>query len=310
MKDKISIIVPIYKVEKYIDKCIESIVCQTYSNLEIILVDDGSPDGCPQICDEYAKKDDRIKVIHKKNGGLSEARNYGIEIATGNYITFVDSDDYVSNDYIEYLYNLSINNMADISIVLPQIFFESDDNVRINKKDECIKKYDSRNALITMLYQREFDTSAWGKLYKKELFDDVRFPVGKLYEDISTVYKTILKSNIVVYSNQRKYFYLKRKDSIMGQTFKERDMDYIYQAENMYDNVKRLNDNELECAARCRLINANFSILKKIGFLNLKDKNLIEIKKNIRKIRKNIILCKKSRVKTKIAILISYLLFW
>lgn len=108
-EDLISIVIPVYKVELYLEKCIESIINQTYKNLEIIIVDDGSPDNCPKICDEYAQKDNRIKVIHKENGGLSDARNAGIDVAAGKYIAFVDSDDYVSNDYIEYMYNLIKN---------------------------------------------------------------------------------------------------------------------------------------------------------------------------------------------------------
>ena len=113
-KEVISIVVPIYKVEKYIKKCIDSIIEQTYKNLEIILVDDGSPDGCAKICDEYAKKDKRIKAIHKENGGLSDARNVGIDISTGKYICFVDSDDYIENNYIELLYKCIVENLVSI----------------------------------------------------------------------------------------------------------------------------------------------------------------------------------------------------
>ena len=109
-EDLISIVIPVYKVEKYLEKCVESVINQTYKNLEILLVNDGSPDNCPKICDEYAQKDNRIKVIHKENGGLSDARNAGIDVATGKYITFIDSDDYISNDYVEYMYNLLKQN--------------------------------------------------------------------------------------------------------------------------------------------------------------------------------------------------------
>lgn len=305
MIDKISIIVPIYKVEKYLKKCIDSIINQTYSNLEIILVDDGSPDNCPNICDEYAKKDNRIIVIHKKNGGLSDARNVGIEQATGKYISFIDSDDYITNDYIEYLYKLITSYDGDVSIILPQIFYDEQDRVIISNKKEIIKVYDSKTALLTMLYQKEFDTSAWGKLYKTDLFNDIKFPVGKLYEDISTIYKTFLNSDTIVYSNQKKYYYLKRKDSIMGRSFKEKDMDYIYQAESMYNSVKFM-DNEIEIAARCRLINANFSVLRKILSLHEKKNEYVKIiLRNIKKLRKNLIFNKNVRIKTKIAIMMS-----
>ncbi|MBD9098412.1 glycosyltransferase family 2 protein [bacterium] len=305
MKDKISIIVPVYKVEQYLRKCVDSIIKQTYSNLEIILIDDGSPDDCPIICDEYAMKDNRVVVIHKKNGGLSDARNVGIAKATGKYITFVDSDDYIASDYIEYLYKLILSANGDVSIVLPQIFYDNQEQVAISNKKESIRIYDSKSALLTMLYQKEFDTSAWGKLYSKKIFEDVVFPVGNIYEDISTIYKTLLKSKVVVYSNQKKYYYLKRNDSIMGRSFKEKDMDYIYQAESMYNSIKDI-DKEIEVAARCRLINANFSVLKKIYKYDKKNKNLKLIISNIKSIRKGILFNKKVRVKTRVAVLFSY----
>ncbi len=305
MIDKISVIVPVYKVEQYLRKCVDSIIKQTYSNLEIILIDDGSPDNCPIICDEYAMKDNRVVVIHKKNGGLSDARNVGIAKSTGKYITFVDSDDYIASDYIEYLYKLILSANGDVSIVLPQIFYDNQEQVAISNKKESIRIYDSKSALLTMLYQKKFDTSAWGKLYSKKIFEDVVFPVGNIYEDISTIYKTLLKSKVIVYSNQKKYYYLKRNDSIMGRSFKEKDMDYIYQAESMYNSIKNI-DKEIEIAARCRLINANFSVLKKIYKYDKKNKNLKLIIANIKSMRKGILFNKEVRIKTRVAVLFSY----
>ena len=193
-KDKISVVVPIYNVEKYLEKCIKSILNQTYNNLEIILVNDGSTDNCLNICKKFEKIDKRIFVINKENGGLSEARNYGIDKATGKYITFVDSDDYIDEDYLEFLYkNLIINN-CDISICNPRIVYED------GGKSRTLYKYcfpqnivlEGEKALEMMLYQKKFDNSAWGKLYKINLFDEIRYPVGKLYEDIATTYKTFL----------------------------------------------------------------------------------------------------------------------
>ena len=305
MIDKISVIVPVYKVEQYLRKCVDSIIKQTYSNLEIILIDDGSPDNCPIICDEYAMKDNRVVVIHKKNGGLSDARNVGIAKSTGKYITFVDSDDYIASDYIEYLYKLILSANGDVSIVLPQIFYDNQEQVAISNKKESIRIYDSKSALLTMLYQKKFDTSAWGKLYSKKIFEDVVFPVGNIYEDISTIYKTLLNSKVIVYSNQKKYYYLKRNDSIMGRSFKEKDMDYIYQAESMYNSIKNI-DKEIEIAARCRLINANFSVLKKIYKYDKKNKNLKLIIANIKSMRKGILFNKEVRIKTRVAVLFSY----
>lgn len=306
MNNKVSVIVPIYKVEKYLKKCIDSIINQTYSNLEIILVDDGSPDNCGVICDEYAKKDSRIRVFHQKNSGLSAARNIGTKFASGDYVAYIDSDDYVSLDYIEYLMNLIHKYNADMSIILPFKFNESKDCLP-KKNREVIKVFNRNNALITMLYQKHFDNAAWGKLYKKEVVDGIDFPVGKLYEDIGTVYKYILKSDVIVYSNQKKYYYLQRNDSIMGRKYKTNDMDYVYQTELMLNDLKKLDDDKVNNAALARFINANFSILMKIG----KNKEYIsDRKKIIKNIKSNsfeVLLNFKCRIKSKIAIILLYL---
>ncbi len=173
MKDLITVVVPVYKVEKYIDRCVTSIINQTYKNLQIILVDDGSPDNCGKICDEYAKKDNRIEVIHKENGGLSDARNAGINIAKGKYIAFVDSDDYVANDYIEYMYKILKKENAKISICELQIVWkntkiEEKTNLQENKeieknrkiKENEVQKLTSKQALENLLYSQGIDVSA------------------------------------------------------------------------------------------------------------------------------------------------------
>lgn len=304
-KDTISVVVPIYNVEKYLEKCINSILNQTYDNLEIILVDDGSPDKSPDICDSYSKKDKRIKVIHKLNGGLSDARNVGIDQANGKYITFIDSDDYIDNDYIEFLFINMEKEQADIAICNPRIVYENFDKekniskFRINK----VQKISSQRALEIMLYQKKFDTSAWGKLYKTELFTNVRYPIGKYYEDIATTYKLFLKSTNIVYSDECKYNYLQRKSSIMGQPFKITDFDYIENANIMLNDLK---DNKvLYKAAKSRYISANFSILKKIIFKKEFNDYVINIKENIKDYRLEVLFDCKSRLKNKVAILLS-----
>ena len=169
MQPLISIVIPVYKVEKYLERCILSIINQNYSNLEIILVDDGSPDDCGLICDNWAKIDNRIRVIHKENGGLSDARNAGIKIATGEFITFIDSDDYVLDNYIEYLLELIFKYNADIAICnFHQLFEETNRKVFVGGKVEKI--FNSEEAIETMLYDRDFYTCAWGKLYRKSFF--------------------------------------------------------------------------------------------------------------------------------------------
>lgn len=213
----VSVIVPCYKVERYLPKCIDSILLQTYNNLEIWLVDDGSPDDCGKICDEYAKKDSRIKVIHKPNGGLSDARNVAIDKATGEWITFVDSDDYVAEDYVETLYNLVIKYGCDVAVASFTTFNESGKPFLsdIHIKDE---KLEPNDAVEQMFYQEKFDTSAWAKLYHKRLFEkNIRYPIGLLYEDLPTTYLLMLKSRGVAYSNKVIYYYLLRSSSIEGE---------------------------------------------------------------------------------------------
>lgn len=302
---KVSIIIPIYKVEKYLKKCIDSILNQTYSNIEVILVDDGSPDNCGKICDEYKKLDDRIIVIHKENGGLSDARNKGLKIATGEFISFIDSDDYIANDFIEYLLNITTSNDADMGIILPYKFKEGS-IPNIKNKSEKIRIYNAYDALKTMLYQKEFDNAAWGKLYSKKIVENIEFPVGKLYEDIGTTYKYILNSKKIVYSNQYKYYYLQRGDSIMGSPFKPKEMDYVYQTELLMNDVKKFNSISINKAAECRYLNANFSVLLKIGKNQQYTDEKLEITKNIKNIRRSVLFDKKARLKTKIAIILSY----
>lgn len=216
MSPVISIVVPVYKVEAYLEKCVNSILNQTFTDFELILVDDGSTDNCPSMCDEYAKKDARIKVIHKANGGLSDARNAGIDIAKGTYIGFVDSDDYVAPDMYECLYNLIDENKCDMAICQAVIVGEGEQAVYENS--DKVYVFDKEQALHQMICKRLFSVNAWNKLYKKELFQNIRFPKGMLYEDLATTYKLISISERVVYSPMKKYAYLQRQGSIMNVT--------------------------------------------------------------------------------------------
>lgn len=215
-KELISIIVPIYKVEKYLNQCISSIVNQTYKNIEIILVDDGSPDNCPKICDEWAKKDARIKVIHKNNGGLSDARNYGIDSATGDYLMFVDSDDYVSEEICEKLLSLIKKHNADVAMSETTTFHE---NEQVKKFDGKIVIREVKNEeLLGELFHSPYIyfVTAWAKLYKKEVFKDLRYPVGKLHEDVFVIHKIIANINTLVQTSEPLYYYLLRESSIIG----------------------------------------------------------------------------------------------
>lgn len=223
-KDLISVIVPVYKVEKYLEKCIESIIKQTYTNLQIILVDDGSPDNCGKICDEYAKKDSRIEVIHKINGGLSDARNVGINRANGRYIGFVDSDDYIKEDMYEKLINLIKEYDADISIC--NLYDVIDGNECIRNKDNGIHEYSRIDILKEILLDKNIQSYAWNKLYKKELFDEIKYPIGKKYEDIGTTFYLFEKCNKIVVTSEPEYYYLKRADSLVNNVTESTILDY------------------------------------------------------------------------------------
>lgn len=215
-KDLISVIVPIYKVEKYLNTCVDSIIAQTYKNLEIILVDDGSPDNCGRICDEYALKDSRIKVIHQQNGGLSAARNAGLDVATGEYIGFVDSDDYIAPDMYEKLYNALKNNNCDLSIC-NIICIDSSGKKRVLFDSAESKVYYERD-IMTVLCKPDivcFITTV-NRLYKQFIFNNLRFDIGKTNEDEFIAHKVFSQCSKIVVIEDFLYYYLQRDDSIMG----------------------------------------------------------------------------------------------
>lgn len=211
--DLISIIVPCYKVEEYLEQCIKSIVNQSYKNLEIILVDDGSPDNCSLICDEWSNRDSRIKVVHKENGGLSSARNEGLDIAKGKYISFIDSDDFVDETFIESLYINLKQNDADISCCGYYHYFnENLKEIRHFKNIQLLMN--SCEAIKIMNTIGYFGVGSWNKLYKRELFNNIRFPIGKLSEDWFILYKLIHESNKIYYDSEPKYYYRQRNGSL------------------------------------------------------------------------------------------------
>ena len=240
--DLISIIIPVYKVEKYLEKCIESVLKQTYTNLEIFLIDDGSPDNCGKICDEYAKKDSRIEVIHKANGGLSDARNVGISKAKGRYIGFVDSDDYIKENMYEILLNLIKKYDADVSIC--NLYDVIDGNEYIRNKENGIREYSRLDILKEVLLDKNIQSYAWNKLYKKELFDEVKYPIGKKYEDIGTTFYIFEKCNKIVVTSEPEYYYLKRSDSLVNNVTESTVFDYmeliLQRYLYIYDNIKEL----------------------------------------------------------------------
>lgn len=276
-KPLLSIIVPVYNVEKYIERCIKSILNQSFTNFELILVDDGSPDNCGKICDEYKNKDKRIKVIHKKNGGLSDARNAGIEIAKGEYIAFVDSDDFINKYMYEILYKNEKKLDADISICNFKMVCENDridENILISSED--VKVYD-RNEALNKLYGNENlqFIVAWNKIYKKELFLNIRYEYGKCHEDEFIIHKLIYKSNKVVSCSEKLYYYFENDSSIMRRKFNVNRVDVIEAMEKRMSFFREKALIELEYKTQNMFLYYFFPYYHKVK-MELKDSNCLK----------------------------------
>lgn len=279
-KEKISVIVPIYNLEKYLPHTLERLVNQTYRNLEIILVDDGSKDNSPQICDEYAKKDERVKVIHQKNGGLSCARNAGIEVATGEYIAFFDPDDILSLDFYKYLYELITKTKSDISQCAFTLMVEDDalngnykfdtvnfDKYEISNKMETFHKLHNENKNILLN-----TVVVWNKLYKREVIGSIRFPEGKRYEDDFTTYKFYNNAKQIVSSNIALYGYVQRNNSIMHQEFSIKRLDALEAFDKYVEFFKEIPDEYLFAKLLVRYQRIIVTILKEVQESSYEDK--------------------------------------
>ena len=250
MKDVITVVIPVYNVKNYLSECIDSVIAQSYNFLQIILVDDGSTDDSSIICDKYALKDSRIEVIHKSNGGLSDARNVAINLARGKYITFIDSDDVIATDMIEYLYNLLVNNNADISICQNRDIDEQGKEILIKKKRifQPYRILGREQCMHEFLMKRNMSVTAWGKLYRLDLFSAIRYPVGRYHEDLFTTYKLIGLCNCVVVGDALKYYYRQRTGSIMLQNFSPKHLDAIYANEEKMLYISKFYSEELPIA--------------------------------------------------------------
>lgn len=212
---KISVIVPIYNVEKYLDRCVQSLVNQSYNNLDIILVDDGSPDNCPQMCDEYAKKYSNIKAVHKENGGLSDARNYGMKYAEGEYISFIDSDDWIDTKTYEIIMSKMLETNSEIGAFNVLWYYEGDE-----LKPELSDEYEvmnSQQAIECTIDDIKVKTNVWNKVYKRNIVDELEFPKGKLNEDEFYTFKVLDRATSIVYIHRQCYYYFQRSNSIMGE---------------------------------------------------------------------------------------------
>lgn len=260
MKPKVSCIVPIYKVEKYLSRCIESILNQTYVNIEVILIDDGSPDNCGKIADDYVKKDSRIKTLHKDNGGLSDARNYGMQFVTGEFIVFVDSDDWLENVMIERMVNESFKFNADV--VQTAFYYAYDsylffDN-RYYSKDHPAIVLDTKSLMTNLVINERVKNFAWGKLYKVSIIKDIPFKKGVLFEDVFWAHKVMQKVKTYVILNQPMCYYYQRNDSIVA-TYTSKNLDIIKGLKERHKFIEEFYED---------LINESYKMILKTSLLH------------------------------------------
>lgn len=274
MNELISIIVPVYGVEKYLRQCVDSVLAQTYSNWELILVDDGSPDSCPSICDEYAAADSRIRVIHQTNGGLSVARNSGLRIAKGKYVSFVDADDRVHPEYLRSLTNIIADAQADVSCV----DFTEKDFKSIKCKKADIRTYTGIEFSRKLLYQDHnlCTHSACGKLYRRDVLSCDPFLAGIGYEDLEAFYRIFPRLNLISYAAQKLYYYRPNPQSYLHR-FTHRRADVLDVTDNMveyFNESGKFPNKELFRAARDRHMSAHFNIFGLMAANGYKDKDL------------------------------------
>ena len=263
METLVTVIIPIYCVETYLEQCINSVVQQTHTELEIILVDDGSPDQCPVICDAWAKRDSRIIVIHKKNGGLSDARNAGIDRANGNYIMFVDSDDWIEPNMVECMLSVLEEQQADICAC--GIFYEYPQKTSIREVDSFVG---SPTETYKRLYdETRYPVSAWNKLYSRKCWNKLRFPTGKICEDAFTTYLLIDQAQTIVQLSTPYYHYRIRDNSIMTSQFSVKKMDEEEAWRNNYLFIKEHYPEHARAAY-------NFYLLRVNGLINTITKEL------------------------------------
>ena len=236
----VSIIVPIYNVAPYIEKCVTSLLTQTHTELEIILVDDGSPDDCPSICDAFAAKDSRVCVIHQKNGALSAARNTGIEAATGDYLAFVDGDDFVSPDYIEVMLNACLEHNVKMAACGYWEYYSEERNTAV-AVDETVVLYAEEAIRDIFTMKNRVQVMAWNKLYARELFEntEIRYPVGRIHEDVFTTYRFCAAAEKLVCVNKPCYYYVQRAGSIISHNFSPKRLQLLDAVNSIQPFVER-----------------------------------------------------------------------
>lgn len=277
-KNLISVIVPIYNVEEYLEECVCSIIKQTYQRIEILLIDDGSTDKSGNLCEKFSKKDNRIKAVHKKNGGLADARNVGVRIARGEYVVFVDSDDVIHPQMIQFLYEGMMNHQADISICSHEKIFNND-KVEFKENKEMIQGeiLSGADCIRNMYSPLSVDmVVAWNKLYKKEYLRKNPYPSGKIHEDEFTTYKILMPLNRCLYIPYPLYYYRQRKYSIMQQRFSLKELDLIEACEERKIFLEKSGIKDLYLTALCRYQTVLAEMIIDVAAYFPNEKNLIK----------------------------------
>ncbi len=289
-KKLVSIIVPIYNVDKYLERCLESIIMQTYKNVEIILVNDGSTDKSDSICKEFLRKDNRIKYIKQKNQGLSCARNRGIKESNGDYYIFIDSDDYVNINFVEELYNTLIKTGSDVAVCKYRKVYDGECNI-LKKAKGAVKVYEGDKKFYNLYNNNStITTVAWNKIYKKEIFSEIKYPCNKIHEDEFVVYDILKISKKVAYNTCQYYYYLQRKDGITGKYDKKRAI--ILEA--LYCRLEDLKKDNRKRLYSYTLYNYYYQLLYHYNMLNLYYPNCGEdiekVYNEILKLKKEVLL--------------------
>lgn len=302
MEDLVTVIVPVYQVKEYLAKCIESILEQTYSNIEVILIDDGSNDGSEKICDTFANIDSRVKVIHQKNKGVSAARNIGLENSNGKYICFIDADDYIDEKYISELYKMCKENEADISICgICNVL----NNKPSNKSNEIQKVYKANEAIQEVFKEKYFNCVVWAKMFKRNMFDSYRFNTNtSISEDLEIIYKIFKQANkIAVNTGKYLYFYLIRANSALHSKYNSKYEETLRIIEDAIDFFSE--QDELKVCIIKKYVNASYDCIKKAMEDNKYNKELgKKIRKKLKYYQKSITKTRDKKVKIKLYLIL------
>ena len=296
----ISVIVPVYNAEKYLNACVESILAQDYKNFELLLVEDGATDASGVLCDKWREKDKRIRVFHQENGGAAKARNFGVAMAKGEYVAFVDSDDVIAPSYLQTLYHLAEETGADIAGCGFVRVYPGEKEKKPGS--ECEKKFVLKGpeAMERLLYQRDFMSVPWGMISRKVLWDEVAFPEGTKAEDMGTIYRLFSKAKTLAYTGAPLYEYYQRADNTIFSTSRERNVDYLMHANAMVAYVKQHFPQYLP-AAESRLFSACFQILSETEKCPDNQEILTQVYEIIRRLRAHVQKDKKAKARNRIA---------